>query len=520
MRRFWLFGLAAGLTAAGWTASGRADVRLPAIIGNNMVLQADKPLPIWGWAEPGEDVTVSLRDAKITAKADAQGTWSVKLPAQKSSADPAEMTVAGKNSIKITNILVGEVWGGSGQSNMEQSVAGSANKDQEIQAANFPSIRLFLVPKRLSPKPLNDVNASWVVCSPQTIPNFTAVLYFFGREIHKAQNVPVGLIGDSWGGSRIEPWMTYEQFAAQPELKPDLENYNKAKEEHVKVMATRKQILPALKAWLDAAEKAVAAGQDVPDPPAGVPADPLNQFTSPSAMYNGMVHGIVPFAVRGFLWYQGESNRGQGMHYADLMKGLITNWRTLWNEGEFPFLFVQLAPYRYDANETALPEIWEAQSATLAVPNTGMAVTTDIATIGDIHPPNKQDVGKRLALWALANTYGKKDVVYSGPLYESMAVEGDKIRIKFKHTAPGLAARDGKPLSWFSIAGEDKQFHAAMATIDGETVVVNSPKVTNPVAVRFGWNQIAEPNLANKAGLPASPFRSDRWTDAKNAPPP
>ena len=517
MRRLWLLGLATSVAATGWTASARADVSLPAIIGNNMVLQADLPLPIWGWAEPGEDITVTLGSDKAAAKADAQGNWSVKLAARKASADPLEMTVAGKNTLKITNILVGEVWGGSGQSNMEWSVASSANKEQEIQAANYPQMRLFLVPRRLSPSPVSDVNAAWVVCTPQTIPNFSAVLYFFGREIHKVQNVPVGLIADSWGGSRIEPWMTYEQFAAQPELKPDLDNYNKLKADRAAAMANRKQLLSAVKAWLEAAEKAVAAGQDVPDPP-GIPGDPLNQFTSPSAMYNGMVHGIVPYALRGFLWYQGESNRGQGMHYSDLMKGLISNWRSLWKQGDFPFLFVQLAPYYYDQNEIALPEIWEAQAATLAVPNTGMAVTTDIATVRDIHPPNKQDVGRRLALWALANTYGKKDLAYSGPLYDSMAAEGDKIRIKFKHTSPGLVSRDGKPLSWFAIAGEDKQFYAATATIDGETVIVNSPNVPRPVAVRFGWNQIAEPNLSNKAGLPASPFRTDRWPDAKNAP--
>lgn len=518
MRRSWMLFLAVFLAGASQIATSRADVRLPAIIGNNMVLQADKPLPIWGWAEPGEDVTVTLGANQATAKADAQGSWRANLPAQKASATAAEMTVAGKNTIKITNILVGEVWGGSGQSNMQWSVTASANSGQEIQQANYPLIRLFLVPLRLSPNPIDDVDAKWVVCTPDTVPGFTAVLYFFGREIHKALNVPVGLIGVSWGGSRIEPWMTYAQFAAQPELKPELDKYNQLKADRVNVMAARKALLPAVKAWLDAAEKAVAAGKDVPDAP-GIPADPLNQFTAPSAMYNGMVHALVPYALQGFLWYQGESNVGQGMHYHDLMKGLIANWRSLWNTGEFPFLWVQLAPYFYGpANETALPEIWEAQTATLAVPNTGMAVTTDIATIRDIHPPNKQDVGKRLALWALANTYGKKELVYSGPLYESMAVENDKVRIKFKHTAPGLVSRDGKPLSWFSIAGDDKQFYPATADIDGETVVVSTPKVPKPAAVRFGWNQIAEPNLSNKAGLPASPFRTDKWPDAKNAP--
>jgi sialate O-acetylesterase len=517
MRRSWTLFVAVILVGAGYTATSSADVRLPAIIGDNMVLQADKPLPVWGWAEPGEDVTVTLGAEKATAKADAQGRWRANLPPQKSSATAAEMTVAGKNTIKISNILVGEVWGGSGQSNMQWSVAASANSGQEIQQANYPQMRLFLVPLRLSPSPLDNVDAKWLVCTPETIPSFSAVLYFFGREVYKALNVPVGLIGVSWGGSRIEPWMTYPQFAAQPELKPELDNYEKLKADRVKAMAARKALVPAIKTWLDAAEKAVAAGKDVPDAPA-IPVDPLNQFTSPSAMYNGMVHALVPFALRGFLWYQGESNRGQGMHYYDLMKGLIANWRSLWNAGDLTFLWVQLAPFRYDANETALPEIWEAQTATLTVPNTGMAVTTDIATIGDIHPPNKQDVGKRLALWALANTYGKKDLVYSGPLYESLAVEGEKIRLKFKHAAPGLVSRDGKPLSWFSIAGEDKQFHPATAQIDGDTVVVSSPSVPKPVAVRFGWNQIAEPNLSNKAGLPASPFRTDKWPDAKNAP--
>ena len=483
-----------------------ADVKLPAIIGSNMVLQADTPLPIWGWASPGEEVTVTLLEAKATTKAGDDGKWLVKLPAQKTADKPVELTVAGKNTIKLTNILIGEVWAGSGQSNMQWSVSVSTNKDEEIKSAKHPSIRLFLVPLRLSPNPLDDVEAKWVECTPETVPPFSAALYFFGREIHKTLGVPVGLIAVSWGGSRIESWINRDGYAAQPALKKEFEDFD----------ALRKARIEQVKAWVAASEKAVTEGKDFPPGPANA-ADPLNQFGSYAGMYNGMIHGIKPFAIRGFLWYQGESNRGMGMHYFDLKKGLIENWRKVWGLGDFPFLFVQLAPYRYDTNDTLLPEIWEAQTATLAVPNTGMAVTTDIATIGDIHPPNKQDVGKRLALWALANTYGKKDLTYSGPLFDSVSVEGDKIRVKFKH-ASGLAARDGKPLSWFSIAGEDKVFHPATATIDGETVVVTSPDVAKPVSVRFGWNQIAEPNLVNKAGLPASPFRTDRWTDAKNVP--
>lgn len=515
MRRLGLLTLTAGVVLA-MSSPMRADVKLPAIIGSNMVLQADTPLPIWGWASPGEEVTVTLGDAKASTKAGDDGKWSVKLPAQKTSDKPVEMTVAGKNTIQLTNILVGEVWAGSGQSNMQWSVKASTNSDEEIKSAKDPSIRLFLVPLRLSPHPLDDVEAKWVECTPETVPPFSAALYFFGREIHKALGVPVGLIAVSWGGSRIESWINHDGYAAEPELKRELDDYDKLIKEREKVVAARKQLLPQIKAWVAAAEKAASEGKELPDGPS-LPADPLNQFGSYSGMYNGMIFGIKPFAIRGFLWYQGESNRGAGMHYHELMKGLIANWRSVWGQGDFPFLFVQLAPYRYDKNDTLLPEIWEAQTATLSVPNTGMAVTTDITTINDIHPPNKQDVGKRLALWALANTYGKKDLSYSGPLYDSVSVEGDKIRVKFKHAA-GLSSRDGKPLSWFSIAGEDKVFHPANATIDGETVLVSAPGVTKPVAVRFGWSQIAEPNLANKAGLPASPFRSDRWTDATNVP--
>jgi sialate O-acetylesterase len=423
------------------------------------------------------------------------------------------MTVAGKNTIKLTNILVGEVWAGSGQSNMEWNVRISANGNEEIQAAKHPKIRLFLVPKRLAHAPIDDVDARWVECSPESIPNFSAVLYYFGREIHQKLNVPVGLITVAWGGSRIEPWTTLAEFESNPVLKAELEAYNKSKAERAN---SRKQYLVAARAWLDAAEKASAAGQEYPAPPAP-PADPMAQFTSPVAMYNGMIHGIAPFAMRGALWYQGESNVGQGMHYHNLKKGLVQSWRKVWNQGDFPFLYVQLAPFKYGRTDAALPELWEAQTASLSIPNTGMAVTVDISTIGDIHPPNKQDVGKRLSLWALAKTYGK-DLVYSGPLYEAMSIEENKIRLKFQHAAPGLVARDSKPLSWFTIAGEDKVFHPAEATIDGQTIVVGSAKVARPVAVRFGWNQIAEPNLSNKAGLPASPFRTDKWTDATNAP--
>jgi sialate O-acetylesterase len=332
-------------------------------------------------------------------------------------------------------------------------------------------------------------------------------LYYFGREIHQQLDVPVGLITTAWGGTRIQPWIPAEGYTAIPELAGEKTEY----------INSLKGFAQALKGYAEQIEQhtaAVQAGGEkllAPSPPS----HPLNNNYQWTGLYNGMIHPIVPFGIRGFLWYQGESNRGQGMQYYHLKRGLIEGWRKVWGQGDFPFLFVQLAPFKYGNNFTALPEIWEAQTATLGVKNTGMAVTTDITTLNDIHPPNKQDVGKRLALWALAKTYGKQDLVYSGPLYKGMKVDGAKIVIEFDHGA-GLKSSDGKPLSWFAIAGADKKFVKAQAEVQGDTVVVSAPGVTSPVAVRFGWHELATPNLANKAGLPASPFRTDKWTDAAN----
>ena len=488
----------------------RADVKLPAIIGNHMVLQREMPLPIWGWAAAGEEVTVAVGDHKATTKAADDGKWLVKLPPLKGGA-PVEMTITGKNTIKLTDILVGEVWVGSGQSNMQWSVNAVDNAQQEIAAANHPGIRLFSVPLVPAGVPANDVQASWQVCSPQTIAGFSAVAYFFGREIHKTLNVPVGMIATSWGGTRIEPWIPPLGFLSEKDLGQELQALKQAKVNYAHALG---EWARQVQSWAAAAEKAAPElGDPSPMPPP--PQHPLNNNSTPTGLYNGMVHALVPFAIRGALWYQGESNRGQGMHYHSLMKGLISGWRGVWGQGEFPFLFVQLAPYRYDQNFTALPEIWEAQTATLAVPNTGMAVTTDISNVKDIHPRNKQEVGRRLALWALAKTYNKPDVVYSGPQYASLAVQQGEVQIKFHHAEGGLIARDDKPLTWFTIAGDDKKFVPAVARIANDTVVVSSPQVPAPVAVRFAWHQIAEPNLANKAGLPAIPFRTDNWTDAK-----
>ena len=464
---FWLLAVLVAIACP----PAQAEVKLPAILGDNMVLQREQPLPIWGWDAPGTELQVSLGDAKATAKADANGKWMVTLPAMKAGG-PHVLTVEGTSTATAKNILIGEVWLCSGQSNMEWPVAASDDAQAEIAAADHPRIRHIKIPHRPSDKAESDVPSDgWKVCSPQTVAGFTAVGYFFARHLQQELDVPIGLIGSNWGGTRIEPWTPPVGF----------------------------QQVPALKSIADDLEKFPQKN-----------AEGKINHQSPLALYNGMISPLVPYALRGTIWYQGESNNGEGMLYFEKKKALISGWRSVWNRDDMPFYFVQLAPFNYGGDGTRLAGIWEAQTATLSIPHTGMAVTVDISNIKDIHPRNKQDVGKRLALWALAKDYGCEDVVYSGPLYKSMKLEDGKARLQFDHVGGGLVSRDGKPLSWFQIAGSDKQFVEAKAEIDGDSVVVWSDTVAQPAAVRFGWDQLAEPNLSNKEGLPASPFRTDK----------
>jgi sialate O-acetylesterase len=501
MRRHLGFVLAVLLVAV----SARADVKLHGLFNDNMVLQREMPVPVWGTAEAGEQVTVTFGDQKKTATADKDGNWMVKLDPLKAGG-PFEMTVAGKNSLTVKNILVGEVWVCSGQSNMEMAVKGVVNADAEIAAAKFSQIRLYTVTRKPSDTPLKDLQAQWKECTPENIPGFSAVGYFFGRDIHKALNVPVGLIHTSWGGTAAELWTRRAVLENLPETKLAFENYQKAVDNFPKVEESFKKAEEAYKAN---AAKLKADGKTVPPAPRA-PRKPM----MPSCLYNGMIAPLIPYAIRGATWYQGESNAGNAKAYASLFPAMIKNWREDWGQGDFPFLFVQLANYMARAPQPGgsnWAALRESQTKTLSLPKTGMAVIIDIGEEKDIHPKNKQDVGKRLALAGLKVAYGKDDIVYSGPMYESMKEEGGAIRLSFKHVGGGLVAKGGEKLTGFAVAGEDKKWVWADAKIDGTNVVVSSASVSKPVAVRYAWGDNPECNLYNKEDIPAVPFRTDDW---------
>jgi len=639
-----------------------AEVRLPALVGNNMVLQRDQKVRIWGWASADEEVTVEFNGQTQKTKTDKDGNWSVFLKSMKAGG-PYDMIITGQNKITLKNILIGEVWVASGQSNMEWSVNCSADAAKEIADANYPNIRLFTVNKQPVANPVNNVAGEWLPCTPQTIPNFSAVAYFFGRELLNNINVPIGLINTSWGGTNAQTWASKESLDSNPKLA----HYSKIVDQRA---ASREEAIKAFqknlaewqkasghedpgnvgvtKGWADpkfnAADwktmdlpaafdriegntdfdgviwfrkevqvpsewagkdlelhlgviddfdttyfngkqvgctgsetvsswcfmrvykipgECVVAGKNViairvvdifmngtVNGPASemfltslqVPnacsvhltgawqykiehkmapkktvlskpteAGMAGEVNQPTSLYNGMIHPLTPYTIRGAIWYQGESNVGSEIEYRTLFPTMIEGWRKAWGQGDFPFYYVQVAIY-LPAVPDPVQEGWaglrEAQTMTLKTSNTGMAVTIDIGDAGNIHPSNKQDVGKRLALWALAKTYGQKKLVYSGPLYKSMKVKGNKIRIKFDHVGSGLIVK-GDKLTGFAIAGADKKFVHAEAKIEGDKVFVWSDKVEKPVAVRYGWANNPSCNLYNKEGLPASPFRTD-----------
>ncbi len=623
-----------------------AQVKLSPIFSNNMVLQQGMEIPVWGWASPGEKVTVTLEKGKVTAKANKDGKWTLKLPAM-NYGGPFTMTIKGKNMLAIENIMIGEVWVCSGQSNMEFYLINSNNGDAEVAAAEYPQIRLFSVKKRISQKPQEQLGeGEWLPCSPGSSPRFSAVGYFFGKALYEKLKVPIGLINTSWGGTIAETWMSNEMIAENPDFakqmdqlkKIDLNDYARTLENEVKarvgststvdmgmegglpvwaapefddtswktmklpgyiennglagvdgIIWFRKEVevsdaeagKPAtlslakindsdntyLNGTLIGSNKLIAERSRVYKVPAGLLKSGKNIITVqvediggmggiygdstalklecsdrtislstywkykvgvvkynavlspnsyPTLLFNGMINPLIPYGIRGAIWYQGESNAERAKQYQRVFPDLIKDWRNHWNQGEFPFFFVQLASFmKADSlpKESSWAELREAQSMTLALPNTGMAVTTDVGDPVNIHPTDKQTVGKRLALSALKTAY-KQDVLFSGPIYKAMSISGNKITLTFDQTGDGLKIKDKYGyVKGFTIAGEDHKFHWASGKVTGKnTLEVSSPEVLLPVAVRFAWaNNPDDANLYNSADLPSSPFRTDKW---------
>jgi sialate O-acetylesterase len=503
-----------------------ADVRLPKVFTDNMMLQRDQPVRVWGWADAGEEVSVAVAGKSAATKADAQGAWKVELPVIKQG-ENLELTVKGKNSLSLKNIIVGDIWVCSGQSNMEMGLGGCLGSAEDIKAANFPKIRRIKFNHVQTPEPQPDAPAAtpWQVCSPETVAQFTAAGFYFAREIQEKTGVPIGIVDSNWGGTKIEPWVAAEGLGLVDALKPEFT----ARQDALKAYQTQLPVaLTAMENWIAQTRKNLAAGVQTTPPPA-IPGMPSSK-SSYSGMYNAMIHPIVQLPIKGALWYQGESNGNEGETYYDKKCALIGGWRKQWGLGDFPFYFVQLANYQAPTQDPAGGNGWaklrEAETKSLTIPNTGMAVIIDTVALpeaNDIHPKNKFDVGLRLALWALAKDYGKKDVVYSGPLFKALKIENGKARLAFDHTGKGLMIgkkegrspavenKEGK-LQRFAIAGADKKWFWADAVIDNNTVTVSSPDVKEPVAVRYAFEMNPDgANLYNRDGLPASPFRTDAW---------
>jgi sialate O-acetylesterase len=483
----------------------RADVKPHALISENMVLQQGMKVPVWGTADEGESVTVRFQDQVRTAKAK-NGHWRVDLDELKAGG-PFEMTIAGKNTVQFKNVLVGEVWICSGQSNMEWPTWLSQDADKALAGAKNPLIRLLTVPKLPASAPQHDLSARWEECTPDTVRNFSAVGYFFGLYLHKSLHVPVGLIHTSWGGTPAESWTSKPSLDAEPALKYLAEKQASALAEYPHELD---KYIGQLTAHRNAVAKALTEGLDTPSMPSP-PKNPAKDAWGPGTLYNGMIAPLIPYAIRGATWYQGESNAGRAYEYRTLLPTMIKNWRADWKEGDFTFLIVQLAPFKQvdkDPKESEWAELREAQLLTAeTLPKTGIAVITDVGETNDIHPRRKQPVGARMALAALALANGES-IEYSGPIYSSMRIQGDRAILSFKHVDGGLRAQGG-PLTGFAIAGKDRKFFNAEAEIQGDNVIVRSPKVSDPVAVRYGWANYPVVNLWNKAGLPASPFRTD-----------
>jgi sialate O-acetylesterase len=566
--------IAVCLFAVAFVGQARGDVKLADIFGDHMVLQEGAKLPIWGTADPGDKITVTFGGASASADAAADGTWRVELPPVAENATPQTLTAAGKTTVTLQDVLVGDVWFASGQSNMDFGINNDAKGPETVAAANEPQIRLFMVTKQLSLQPKTtmakpipgNLDGVWQVCTPATLGGkwgwngFSALAYYFGHEIHHHYNRPVGMIQAAWGGTQVAAWTSIPALEKNPIMAPYVEAHQKRVENFAQASIdypiAAKAGAAAYKAWNEQygipfqkemdqwnidLKAAVAAGQPAPKKP--VLAVPKPKGMSPpdgwiygaGNLFNGMVAPLIPFAIKGVIWLQGENDRGNAKEYFTSFPGMIADWREHWGEGDFPFLYVQLAngnpPQPKRPVEGYSVMVRDAQWKTLSVPNTGMAVAIDIGSSLDIHFKDKYDAGQRLALAARRVAYGEKDLVAYGPLYDSMKIEdGGKVRISFKEIGSGLVlktpawmiaeapsevAENGKELKGFAIAREDRKFVWAKAVIDGNTVVVSADGILDPASVRYDWQDCPPGNLANKEGLPAAPFRTDDWDDTR-----
>jgi sialate O-acetylesterase len=487
-----------------------AAVRLHPLFAENAVFQCDKPVPVWGWADKGEEITVTFADQTKSTKADEEGRWMVKLDAMKAAASPGTLTVKGTNVLTAQNVLVGEVWLGSGQSNMAMTVHRAKDFEKEKQAAELPEIRMFTVKSPAADEPQSTCEGQWLVCSPDTVAAFSATAYFFGREIHRELKVPVGLINSSVGGTPIDSWVSAEAQRASVELKPLFAALDAGEKEFDPAVA-KAQYEKQLERWEGMAKQARAEGKPAPRKPQN-PLELRKRKGNIGGLYNGKIAPLAPYALRGVLWYQGEANTTpeKAPYYQYHLPLLVNDWRKEWGE-ELPFAWVQLPNFIGRGEGWCL--VREAMLKTL---KTGMAVTIDVGDPKDIHPKNKQAVGQRLALWALNHVYGKQRE-FSGPMLASQEVSSGKVVLSFTH-ADGLTARDGV-LREFVIAGEDKQWKLAKAEIVDGKVHVSSSEVPNPIAVRYAWLDNCQATLFNGAGLPASPFRTDDWPVKLEEPP-